>query len=110
MHRWIHLLAVIAFFFVLSTGGAAHAAEQTGAVPVAAESIGHFAGDKDQVPADRHKGVPHHHSICGDHAATAWSDWPAPVEFLVAADLPVVRPESFERLRHPDSQLRPPIA
>lgn len=110
MHRWLHLLGALALVLTLWMGGTARAAEGYIPVDVAAESVGHFAGDKDEVPSDQHQGVPHHHFACGEHAATAWSNVPG-----ATAPEPVSVPElgglnSILNGREPDTQIRPPIA
>ena len=110
MHRWIHLLGALAFVLLLWTGGTARAAEGYIPIAVAAESVGHFAGDKDEVPSDQHNGVPHHHFACGEHAATTWSNAPAPMA-VEPIGVPVLARSTFLLDgREPDGQLRPPIA
>lgn len=110
MHRWIHLLGALALVLLLWTGGTARAAEGYVPITVTAESAGHFAGDRDEVPSDQHDSIPHHHFACGEHAAAAWSNGPVP-----AAVQPIrmpVRGRSNLVLdgREPDQQIRPPIA
>lgn len=110
MHRWIHLLGALALVLLSWTSGTARAAEGYIPIAVAAESVGHFAGDKDEVPSDQHQGIPHHHFACGEHAAAAWSNIPA-TALLQPIDAPcLARPNSMLSGREPDTQLRPPIA
>ena len=110
MHRWLHLLGALALVLTFWTGGTARAAEGSIPIAVAAESAGHFAGDKDEVPSDQHQGVPHHHFACGEHAAAAWSG----IEMAATVDAvgapAVARPRSILNGREPDTQIRPPIA
>lgn len=110
MNRWLHLLGALALILTLWTGGTARAAEGYIPVAVAAESVGHFAGDRDEVPSDQHQGVPHHHMACGEHAAAAWNASP-----MAAIAEPIgkpgsARPRSILNGREPDTQIRPPIA
>lgn len=110
MYRWIHLLGALALVLLLWTGGTARVVEGYLPIAVAAESTGHFAGDKDQVPSDQHNGTPHHHFACGEHAAAAWTDSPADT-VIQPISLPAPgRPRSALEGREPDAQLRPPIA
>ena len=110
MHRWIHLLGALALVLLLWTGGTAHAAERYMPIPVAAETGGHFSGDRDEVPSDEHRGAPHHHFTCGEHVAAAASHGaPASIVLSVASRAPR-RPQSILLGREPDAQLRPPIA
>lgn len=110
MHRWIHLLGALALVLLLWTGGTAQAAEGHLPITVAAESAGHFAGDRDEVPSDQHNGAPHHHFACGEHAAAAWTNDPADTIIpLISAPAPG-HPRSVLDGREPDTQIRPPIA
>ena len=110
MHRWLHLLGAFALVLTLWTGGTARAAEGYIPIAVAAESVGHFVGDRDEVPADQHQGIPHHHFACGEHAAAAWSDVPATPALLPVGVRGPGRPGSILNGREPDTQIRPPIA
>ena len=109
MHRWKSLLGILMLVLMVWAGTSAHAAEQTDVVAVTAE-IGHYEGDGDQVPADQHKGVAHHHAPCADQHAAALSVGPrvhaAPEAH--AALLPERQSEASGR--EPDADLRPPIA
>ena len=110
MHRWIHLLGALALVLLLWTGGTARAAEGYLPITVAEESVGHFAGDKDEVPSDQHDGAPHHHFACGEHAATAGAHDPAEAVVDLSGMPGPGRPRSVLDGREPDTQLRPPIA
>ena len=110
MHRLLHLLGALALVLTLWTGGTARAAEGYMPIPVAVESAGHFAGDKDEVPSDQHQGVPHHHFACGEHAAAAWSNIPAAPVLQPIGEPGLARPRSILSGREPDTQIRPPIA
>lgn len=110
MHRWLHLLGAIALILTFWTGGTARATEGNIPIGVAAESTAHFAGDSDEVPSDQHQGVPHHHSACGEHAASAWSDSLAAAVIEPIREPRVVRRRSILSGREPDTQIRPPIA
>ena len=110
MNRWVHLLGALMLVLMLWTAGPAHAADVIDAVPVAANALGHFEGDKDEVPSDEHKGVTHHHSACGEHQIASWSDVPGAAEIHFSAEQMVTQPESLPPNREPDAHLRPPIA
>lgn len=110
MHRWIHLLGALSLVLLLWTGGTARAAEGYIPIAVAAESAGHFAGDKDEVPSDQHQGIPHHHFACGEHAAAAWSDTRAATLAQPIGEPGLGRARSILNGREPDTQIRPPIA
>lgn len=110
VRRWTALLGSLLLVLMLWTGTVAHAAEQLDCVPVAADTLGHYEGDSDQVPADPDKGVAHHHAGCGGHQIAA----PSGGLDIYFADAIPVRPtgSSLAGLhgRSPDRQLRPPIA
>ncbi len=110
MHRWIHLFGALALVLLLWTGGTAYAAERQMPDSVAAESTGHFAGDRDEVPSDEHQGAPHHHFTCGEHSAAAWSSEPAVAGGLPASAQTSSMARSILAGREPDADLRPPIA
>ena len=110
MNRWVHLLGALMLVLMMWTAGLAHAADSIDVVPVAAQAVGHFEGDKDEVPSDEHKGVTHHHSACGEHQVAAWGTVPAATAIHFAAMPMVAQPGSLARNREPDAQLRPPIA
>ena len=110
MPRWTALLGALMLVLMLWTGSAAHAVEQLDCVPVAADTIGHYDGDTDQVPADPDKGVAHHHAGCSGHqlAAPASSD-----ELQLSSsgrEAPFAVSSADLAGRTPDAQLRPPIA
>ena len=72
MRRWLSLIGTLMLVLMVWTGTTAHAAEAMGCIEVSAESTGHFDGDRDEVPADSDKAVPHHHGGChGHHVAVA---------------------------------------
>ena len=109
MHRWIHLLGAIALVLFVWTSTTARA-EGYMPIPVAAESAGHFAGDKDEAPSDQHDNVPHHHFTCGEHAAAARTVSPT-LEMAEPLGTPALA-RALPSLdgREPDLQIRPPIA
>lgn len=110
MTRWTSMLGIMMLVLTLWTGGTARATEGYTPIIVSAETIGHFAGDKDQVPSDEHQNGMHHHSLCAEHQLTA------PSEVAVNAVAPctsgprVAGPVLEVVGREPDRQLRPPIA
>lgn len=110
--RW--LLTFVAGMMLLMSigmGGIAHAAETSGCLDAPqAQTALHAAGDCDEVPADDHKGYPHHHAACHGHCAAT------PAESRVAVTL-IDQPIAFEiektplRIAHQgDPALRPPQA
>ena len=110
MRRAAQILGVLVLALMLWTGTSARAAEGYTPITVASETVGHFAGDKDEVPSDQHQGAPHHHSICGEYQLAAWDSPPAGT---IEPSRPALRlPLSHDGLlgREPDGQLRPPIA
>lgn len=109
MRRWTHLFGAILLFLFLWTGTAAYA-DRYLPVAVAGESATHFDGDKDQVPSDEHNSLPHHHVTCGEHFAVAADSVPSVAHATGPSQLRVCASDSFEPLRQPDSELRPPIA
>ena len=110
MPRWTALLGALMLVLMIWTGSAAHAAEQLDCLPVAAETLGHFDGDSDQVPADPDQGVAHHHAGCSGHQLAG----PASSNDLHSglSSLHVPFPSLAADLagRTPDANLRPPIA
>ena len=110
MHRWVHFFGALALVLLLWTGGPAYAGERQLPIAVAADSAGHFAGDKDEVPSDQHKGAPHHHFSCGEHVAAPWKVGRAVADRdPMSVDAPR-RPSSVLDGREPDTHIRPPIA
>ena len=109
MRRWTNLFGALLLVLFLWTGTAAHA---DGYLPVAVagESAAHFDGDEDQVPSDEHHSSPHHHVVCGEHFAVAAADLSGLALAERSRELQVCASESFERLRQPGNELRPPIA
>ena len=110
MIRWTHLIGALMLVFMLWTGGTAHAAEGFIPVVVAAETLGHFSGDRDEVPSDQHQGTAHHHSVCGEHQVLACSDAPETSINHSSTLPPLARRDAGKFGRDPDTQLRPPIA
>ena len=108
MRPLVPFFACLMIVLTLWSGSAAHASEQVG--PVAVEAAAHFEGDRDQVPADEHQPVPHHHAAC--HADNV----------SLPAELPPVRSEPVNKAlvamrasqglpeAPPGATLRPPIA
>lgn len=67
MRRLVPLISCLMLALILFSGTAAHAVEAAGNT-ASTQVLAHFDGDGDQVPADEHGPVPHHHGIChGDH-------------------------------------------
>lgn len=110
MLRWTSLLGALLIVLTLWTGGPARASDTDYAVPVAATSIGHFNGDKDEAPSDSHKGGLHHHALCGEHQVAASSDALALATKQPRSGTLMTRADIRARVREPDAQLRPPIA
>ena len=111
MHRWwLHLLGALALVLTLWTGGTARAAEDYAPIAVPADTVGHFAGDRDEVPTDQHQGVPHHHFACGEHAAAALNNIPAAARVRSMAATRAPGLHTMPNGREPDTQIRPPIA
>ena len=110
MRGWLSLVCALMLAVMLWTGSVAHAAGAIGCVEVSADSVGHFEGDSDQVPADSGKGVPHHHGGCSGHCigvpANAGTVEPA----KAGADAPSLCTNFGLPTREPDRTLRPPIA
>lgn len=109
MARLTTTIMAVLLVLTMWAGVSAHAADRVDVVPAEA-ALGHFDGDSDQVPADEHEGVAHHHAPCGDqHAAAMNND-----SLLQASDAAHARlaPERFSTVlsRVPDADLRPPIA
>ena len=50
-----------------SFSGMAHAADLAGGSIAGVEFTIHTAGDRDEVPSDADKSVPHHHNYCHGH-------------------------------------------
>lgn len=109
MRRFAAFFAALMLVLLMWTAGTANAAEQFEAVPTTALA-GHYDGDRDEAPADSHKGVPHHHAPCGEHQIAA----PAPMEpnaIEHGQGLPaLLRGSAAAFSREPGAQLRPPIA
>lgn len=110
MPRWSALLGALMLVLMIWTGSAAHAAEQLDCLPVAAETIGHYDGDSDQVPADPDKGVAHHHAGCSGHQLAGPANSTDLHLAFSGGDVPFpARPADLAG-RTPDGNLRPPIA
>ena len=110
MKRWTNLFGALLLVLFLWTGTPASAADGYLPVSVAGESVAHFDGDSDQVPSDDHNSTSHHHVTCGEQFAVAANDLPSAASTAGAREHRVRASDSFERLRQPDSELRPPIA
>ena len=104
------ILPFLAAIMVMLTFWSATAARAADFAPATTEAGVHFAGDRDEVPADQHQSTPHHHAACDAHqiGITAGSvsaglvlPQEAPVKTLRTAGLPSAEP---------DAALRPPIA
>lgn len=72
MRRFPVLFLMLALCVSLFAASASHAMEQLAcADTVSVTEIGHYDGDKDEVPADSDKGYPHHHGVCHGHQIAA---------------------------------------
>jgi hypothetical protein len=109
MHRWKSLLGMLMLVLMIWAGTSAHAAERTDAVAVTAE-IGHYEGDGDQVPADQHEGVAHHHAPCADQHVGALGTEPSAYAVSGARSALLPERQSNAPGREPEADLRPPIA
>lgn len=107
MRRFLPFISAILVLLTFWAGTVARAAEPS-VTPVAAAA--HFDGDHDQVPADEHGPVPHHHGIC--HAdqigLTSANVAPMAEPVCVRAERPSAAPSLSSA--EPGSALRPPIA
>lgn len=110
MPRWTSLFVALLLVFSMWTGSVAHAAEELNCDPVAAEAMGHYEGDTDQVPADPETGVAHHHAGCSGHQVAAELDNRAFNVALPGRATPFIRPRAGLAGLVPDAELRPPIA
>lgn len=109
MRRLVPLISCLMLALILFSGTAAHAVEAAGTATTS-QALAHFDGDGDQVPADEHGAVPHHHGIChGDHIGLPAGLAPPGVETIIASALRMASPAP-----HPSAELgaalRPPIA
>lgn len=95
---------------MLWTGGAAHAAERFGCIPVTAETIEHFDGDEDQLPSSPDQGVAHHHSGCVGHHVTVPAGLTSIEIVALDTDIPFTWREAGVPGHDPEGDLRPPIA
>lgn len=110
MQRWTTILGALLIVLMLWTGSSAHASERVDCIPVAAESAGHFDGDKDEAPSKQDQGVGHHHSGCSGHHAAA-SSATKNIEIAVSKGTePFAWRDAGRPGRGPDGRLRPPIA
>lgn len=110
----VRISAIFLAFLValsLTAGAIAHAAEPIGCLDAkVAASLGHEAGDRDQVPSDDGKASPHHHGGCGGHqigepVSEGFSPQPRP-----RTKLPLI-PHANGRVSAPtDPAFRPPRA
>lgn len=110
MSRWTTLFGALMLVLMLWSGSAAHAVEELNCNPVAAETIGHYEGDTDQVPADPDMGVAHHHAGCSGHQLAAPLDSMGLDIAITGVAKPYVRPLTGLPDVVPDAELRPPIA
>lgn len=110
MRRLWPLFGTLMLAALLWTSSAARAAELAGCFEVAAESAGHFEGDKDQVPADPDNGTPHHHSPCHGHCASVVNESDAGPIALDSVRTLGCRREMTTAGCDPGTTLRPPIA
>ena len=108
MRRLLPLISCLMLALVLFSGTTAHAAEAAGSG--ATEVLGHYDGDRDQVPADEHGSVPHHHGIChADHVGLPAGLASPGIETAAEAALQIA-PPTHHPSAEPGAALRPPIA
>lgn len=110
MFRWTNLVGALLLVLMVWTGTSAHAAERLDCIPATEQSLGHFEGDRDQVPSDPDQDVAHHHSGCSGHHIAGPGQYAALSFSARPAALGVARQEAGHPGREPDSHLRPPIA
>ena len=110
MRSFASLLVAIMLVLTLLTGGEAAAAAMIEPAAMTATAEGHFEGDRDQSPADSHKGVPHHHAPCGEHQLAAETGGAVNLVGNKQAQLQPIRGETGRLGREPGATLRPPIA
>jgi len=68
MERFLALILMCLVSLSLMAGTVAHAAEPIGCLDSdVAAGLGHADGDRDQVPSDGGKAMPHHHGGCHGH-------------------------------------------
>ena len=109
MRRWLSSISALLLVLMVWTG-TAHAAETFRCIEVSSESTGHFDGDRDEVPADADKAVPHHHGGCnGHHVAVADESASAGSAFMDRAALALPLHDASPSAE-PEAALRPPIA
>lgn len=66
--RWLSVMLAVLLSVSLTSGAMAHAAEPITCIDSEfASALGHFEGDRDEVPSDADKGTPHHHAPCHGH-------------------------------------------
>lgn len=111
MRRYLLMLAAMFIGLSIVTGSVAHAMEPLACIDdVTAQSMGHSAGDGDQVPADADNSHPHHHGSCHNHQVVdrpsepAFAAW-APFSTNIAPVAMVLRLAAAA-----EPSLRPPIA
>lgn len=110
MRRFLPFISALMLVLVLWTGSAAHAAEAIDCGDVTISEIGHFEGDRDEVPADSDNATLHHHSACHGHCvATPSEDLPASQPRSAGTTL-VEATADFCPGSAPGATLRPPIA
>ncbi len=110
MRRFLPFISALMLVLVLWTGSAAHAAEAIDCGEVTTSEIGHFEGDRDEVPADSDKATPHHHNACHGHCvAMPTDDFRAALLHSAATALAEAAAD-FHSGSGPGATLRPPIA
>lgn len=66
--RWLSVMLAVLLSVSLTSGVMAHAAEPIACIDSeSASALGHFEGDRDEVPSDAGKSAPHHHAPCHAH-------------------------------------------
>lgn len=110
MRRFLPFISAFMLMLVLWTSSAAHAAEAIDCAEVTTESVGHFEGDRDEVPADSDKATPHHHSACHGHCVAVSSSNDGSALQDMRATSPLGSVTDLHSGSGPGATLRPPIA
>ena len=110
MHRLLPFLSALMLVLVLWTGSVAHAAEAIDCGEVTTSVVGHFEGDRDEVPADSDKATPHHHNACHGHCVAMSSSDDAALPLHASSGSVTEAVSDFRSGAGPGASLRPPIA
>jgi hypothetical protein len=112
MKRLMAFFAFLALVISMGTGAVAHAVEALACVDIveSVSSLGHMAGDGDQVPADAEKGYPHHHGGCSGHGVAEPAAEPRIVTPFGSVSSPLAERSEGLTPRTVATLLRPPQA